>query len=131
MSTDDYLTASGAIERHLAEQGVDMEALRDASANKLRQSWEAATAEFQQTEEGRRWPGGQENFKKLGDLLIEMGAADQPNSENIRIAAEWLRQNSMLVDSPESEAETKISEATSMEQIREALGRSSSIFGRG
>jgi hypothetical protein len=127
LSTDDYLTASGAIERHLADQGVDMEALRDASATKLRVNWEAATAEFQQTEEGRRWPGGQENFKKLGNLLVEMGAADQPNSENIRRAAEWLRENGELAGNPES----KISEANSVEEIREALGRSSSFFGRG
>jgi len=127
LSTDDYLTQSGAIERHLAEQGVSMESLRDASANQLRASWEQATSEFQQTEEGRRWPGGPENFRKLGNLLQEMGAADFPNAENIRLAVVYLRENNLLEESPDS----KISEANSVEEIREALGRSSSFFGRG
>jgi hypothetical protein len=124
------LRETGAMEQYLADQGIDMDALRDASQSKLRQNWEEATAEFQQTEEGRRWPGGQENFKKLGEVLISMNAADQPNAENIRRAVEYLRENDMLVESPEVSAENKISEANSVEEIREALGRSSSFFGR-
>jgi hypothetical protein len=131
MSTDDYLTASGAIERHLAEQGVDMEALRDASASKLRQSWEEATQEFQQTEEGRRWVGGKSNFERLGKLLIEMGASEYPNVENLRRAAEYLRTNDLLESNPELEAVDKIQNANSAEEIRAALGRDSSFFGRG
>jgi hypothetical protein len=73
------LRETGAIEQYLNDQGIDMAALQDASANKLRQSWEAATEEFQQTEEGRRWPGGQSNFRKLGEVLISMGADWLPN----------------------------------------------------
>jgi hypothetical protein len=125
------LRETGAIKQYLNDQGIDMAALQDASASKLRQSWEAATEEFQQTEEGRRWPGGQSNFKTLGEVLISMGAADQPNSENIRLAAEYLRENDMLEESPEVAAGDKIKSANSVEEIREALGRSSSFFGRG
>jgi hypothetical protein len=127
IATDDYLTQSGAIERHLQDQGIDVDALREVSASKLKTSWEAATEEFQQTEEGRRWMASfsfsQENFKKLGTVMIEMGCADSPNVENLRRAAEYLRTNNLVEENPEIAAIDKISEANSVEAIREALGR--------
>jgi len=77
-------------------------------------------------------------MKKMGKVLIEMGAEDSPSAENLRRAAEYLRDSGQLVESPEIaahnreiEAQQRIGEATSVEQIREALGgRSSSMFGR-
>jgi hypothetical protein len=124
ISTDEYLSQSGAIERHLAEQGVDMEALREASGRKYEQSWEQATQEFLQSGEGRTWPGGEENKQRLGQVLIEMGLIESPSAESLARAYEYLRENDGLVPNPEVQAHQKISEATTFEEIVEAARRS-------
>jgi hypothetical protein len=124
ISTDEYLAASGAIERHLAAQGVDMDALRDATGRRFEQSWEQATQEFLQSSIGRSWPGGQENMRRISEVLQQMGAVDSPSVENLAIAYQHLCENDLLVSNPEVEAHKAIASASSFEAVVEAARRS-------
>jgi hypothetical protein len=124
ISTDEYLTASGAIERHLAAQGIDMNALREASAQQFHQSWAQATQEFLNSPAGRDWPGGEVNKVRLGQALVDMGSAESPSAENISRAYEYLRENDLLIENPEVEAHKAIASASSFEAVVEAARRS-------
>jgi hypothetical protein len=127
ISTDEYLAQSGAIERHLAAQGIDMDAMRDASGRRFEQSWEQATQEFLHSSIGRSWPGGQENMRRISEVLQQMGAVDAPSAENLALAYQHLRENDLLCSNPEAEARQKIAESTTFEEIvenaRRAIGR--------
>ncbi|HXA78720.1 MAG TPA: hypothetical protein VNV41_16415 [Candidatus Acidoferrales bacterium] len=125
IDTATYLAKSGAIEQHLADLGIDVTALQDATKQKFVQSWEQATNEFLQN--NGWWPGGEANQEAIGKVLIEMGAVDAPNAENIRRAAEYLRDNNLLVANPEAEAYEKMRKATTAQEIHDAA---SSLFGR-
>jgi hypothetical protein len=131
ISTEDYLVQSGAIEKHLEAQGVSIEALQAATAERTMAGWQKATQEFLQSSD---WPGGVANMKLLGEVLVEMGAADMPNAENLRLAYQWLRDNNKLLPNQEIEAQKAIGTASTVEEVRAAAqasqGRSSSMFNR-
>ena len=123
---------------YLEKAGVPLDDLKEAVAEKqaerVTSSWKSATDEFL-AGSGNWWPDGEINMKKMGKVLIEMGAEDSPSTENLRRAAEYLRDSNQLVESPEVAAQQRIGSAQSVEEIREALGRSkdgrsSSVFGR-
>jgi hypothetical protein len=134
LSAADYLEQSGAIETFLANQGISIEDLQatteEKQATKIRQSWEEATEAFLNSPEGQDWPGGQDNLTRIGNLLQKMDATEEPSVENLAIAYKWLRDNNQLVPNPETETQSKIANARTPQEIREALGRgSSSLFG--
>jgi hypothetical protein len=131
ISTEQYLSESGAIERHLEAQGVSIEALKAATNERTTAGWQSATQEFLQTSD---WPGGERNRDLLGQVLIKMGAAESPNAENLKRAYQYMRDNDLLVPNAELEAVKAIGAATSPEALRAAAqasqGRSSSMFSR-
>ena len=90
ISTEDYLAQSGAIERHLEANGVSIEALQQATAERTTASWQQATQEFLASSD---YPGGEGNLKLMSDTLIAMNAVDYPNVENLRRAYEYLKSN--------------------------------------
>lgn len=108
------------IERSLRERGVNIKDLQDFTNQKLATSWADATEEFKQTV-GSWWIGGQENVQKMGDVLLEMGAADNPSVENLRRAAEYLRDNNLLVENPETTAIDAIRQETDPYKLRAML----------
>jgi hypothetical protein len=125
ISTDEYLAQSGAIERHLAAQGVDMEALREVGAKKFEQSWEQATQEFLQSPLGRTWVGGEENKNILGQLIASNNLSETDDKVGALAAAfEFAKENGLLVENPEVEVRKAISGATSFEEIMEHARRS-------
>jgi hypothetical protein len=139
ISAADYIEQSGAMESYLASQGIDVNVLREVTstqkAERYEKSWAEATEEFLASTPW--WVGGHENTERVGEVLIKMGAEESPSSENLKRAAEYLRDNNMLVENPavaarqqEAETEQRIGNSMSVEQIRDALGRSSGMFGR-
>jgi hypothetical protein len=122
---------SDLVTRSLREQGIDPDALREFSAQREQNSWASAVEEFkaQHTD----WIGGEENKNLIGQIIIEnpdvFGGLTP--LESLEKAYQHAVKEGLLVETPEEIARQKISEATSVEQIREALGsRSSSMFGR-
>ena len=77
-------------------------------------------------------------MQAIGKILLEMGAESEPSAENLRRAAEFLRETNQLVESPEItqrnkalEAERIISETNDKYALRDMLhGANSSLFGR-
>jgi hypothetical protein len=62
---------------------------------------------------------------------LEENNMTEPNVENIAAAYQYARENDLLVANPEIEAHNAISEANSVEDIRQALGRpSTGLFDR-
>ena len=128
LDTAAYLAETGAVDAYLASKGISIDALQQVADQKTTADWTQATQEFMNTDEGRIWVGGEANKNKLGEFLIEMGAADAPNAENIRRAAKYLRENNMLVENPETTQRQQIEGAKSQAELDIALGRSSSLW---
>ncbi len=145
ISTEEYLTQSGAIASYLEEQGIPLEELKatveEKQSTRFEQSWQDATKEFFNSAEGRNWPGGQENLQKVGEIIQQQGWENAEDKAAALIAAaRYLRENDLLAVNPELERERRIREAKSPEELRIALearsaddrriaGGSSSIFG--
>jgi len=131
ITTEQYLAESGAIERHLEANGVSIEALQAATAERTTASWQQATQEFLASSD---YPGGEGNLKLMSDTLIAMNATDYPSVENLRRAYEYLKSNNKLLPNRELEAVKAIGEATTPEQLRAAAmasqGRSGNMFNR-
>ena len=132
----EYLERSGAIEAHLAAQGIDVEVLKEQSAEKAaaaiyQQSWADATQNFLRPPAGADWPGGEANKERLGKIIEQLGQGnpDIEKENKVEVLANaWsiMKRN---------DAQTKaILEAKSPEDIRNALGinsrDSSGFFGR-
>jgi hypothetical protein len=146
ISTAEYLEQSGAMAEYLEKQGVPLEALKtvveEKQTQRYEQSWQSATEEFLNSPEGRTWPGGQQNLKRAGELIQQMGATDAEDKVAALVAAyRHMKENDMLAVNPdlvakqrEQEALKKISEASSPDEIRqfavEYRGGNSSIWGR-
>jgi hypothetical protein len=126
ISTEEYLTASGAIERYLEEQGVPLEDLKasvaEKQAERYEQSWQDATKEFLNSSEGRSWPGGQENLQRVGTLIQKMGNENAQDKVGALTAAyRYMKVNDLVASNPELERERRIREARSPEDLRIAL----------
>jgi hypothetical protein len=127
ISSDVYLTESGALDRALQAQGIDPNALREVSGKKFEQSWADATELFKARHPD--WIGGNENRDLIGQILVDNRLVDSEDKlAALESAYNHARDNNLL----ETETlETRIAGAGSVEQIREVLGRgSSSLFGR-
>jgi hypothetical protein len=129
ISTDEYLAQSGAIERHLAAQGISVDALRETTNKAYEGEWVNATNEFIRSPQGADWPGGEENKNTLGQIIQRMGLIDSPSAQTLAVAYEYAKKEGLLVENPESKALEDISTATSHEAILEAAHRASGIFG--
>jgi hypothetical protein len=138
IGTSDYLEQSGAMADYLAKQGIPLEHLKEVVEEKqntrYEQSWADATKEFLNSPEGRDWPGGQENMKKVGELVQQMGATDAEDKVSALTAAyRYMQENDLLKSNPELEIEQRIRGARTREELRDATSSfsgSSSIFGR-
>ena len=132
LSVKEYIEQSGAVKEYLADQGVDMESLRQVSGQNFERSWASATEEFMQTPEGQTWEGGEENKNIIGKIIADADLVDEPSVDTLQRAVRFARENHMLVSNPELDRNRKIAEATTPEQIREALGArdATTIFGR-
>jgi len=140
ISMADYLEQSNAVGEYLEKAGVPIEYLResvqDKQAERVIHSWESATQEFL-AGSGSWWPGGEANLQKMGTVLIEMGAESSPSVENLRRAAEYLRDRNQLVETQEQKTHNReaeltqtISKVNDPYALRNMLQPSSGLFGR-
>lgn len=130
ISTDEYLTRSGAIERHLEAQGISPDALREVSNEQFAQSWASATEEFKSRHP--EWAGGENNRDVIGQILADNNLVDAEDKvAALEAAYNAARENGLLVANPELELVDKINNARSFEEIRQTLRpESSGLFGR-
>ncbi len=112
--------AADLVEQSLREQGIDPDALRDFTNQKILTGWSDAVEEFKSTV-GAWWVGGQENVLKMTDVLMQMGCADNPNVENLRRAAEYLRDNNLLAENPEAQMIDTIRDTNDPYELRTLL----------
>jgi hypothetical protein len=121
----EWMERSGAVSEFFAKKGIALEdveaSAQKAAGERITQSWADATAEFMNSAEGKIWPGGEENKQKMLEILDAMGAMDAANSENMRRAAVYMRQNNMLVGNPEAERDAALAAATTPEEIAAIL----------
>lgn len=132
ISTADYLEQSGAIEQHLESRGISIEDLKasveEKNIQRFTHSWASATQDFLNSPEGSSWPGGQENMKTVSEIIQQMGAIDAEDKvAAIATAYKYMQQNGMVGENRELNAQTRIREAKTVEEIRAAA---SSLFGR-
>ena len=128
--TDDAdLIASDVVMRALAAQGIDPDALRDASENKkYEKSWAASVEDFLKSTPD--YPGGDELQQRMGAKLLELGLTDKPSVESLRAAYDSI--------SAETEQYIALQKATSSDEVAEILGinarrvaaRTSSMWGK-
>lgn len=127
-----YLEQSGAMDDYLAKRGVDIETLRTVADQTVQADWASSTESWLATHPS--WEGGFEAVQRMGETLISLGLQDQPSVESLEAAyQELVRTNRVPANATLRAAQEqydKISTATSVEQIREAVGGSSSLFGR-
>jgi hypothetical protein len=122
-AVSDYLEKSGAIEKHIER--------REQTIQKT--GWESATELFLQSDEGASWPGGQDSLARIGQIIEASGLTETPDKlDALKQAYALMQQEDGEVTARESfdAASQRIGSATSVDEIREALGRSSSMFGR-
>jgi hypothetical protein len=133
LSSADYLAQTGAIEEHLAAQGIDLESLKEQAAEKAaskayEQTWAEATTKFLKSPEGADWPGGEENLARMADIIKRIGEVNpdiEKEDKTAVLAHCWgiMKRNDKQIKDIES--------ATSVEDIRAAIrGDSSSLFNR-
>jgi hypothetical protein len=137
---DTYLEKSGAVADYLEKAGVPLAELQATVSEKqnerISQDWQSATQEFM-AGSGSWWPGGEDNMHAIGKVLLEMGAESEPSAENLRRAAEYLRDTNQLVEPPEitqrnreAELSQRIGEITDPYLLRDTLQPGSGLFAR-
>lgn len=129
ISAKDYLEQSGAIASYLAEQGVPLDDLRasvqEKQGERYTQSWASATETFKSNHPD--WQGGEQNKNLIASLILENHWEDEDPLQAMEAAYRLAQEQGRITESVES----RIANANSPEEIREAMGRnSSSLFGR-
>jgi hypothetical protein len=127
LSAKEYIEQSGVLDGYLRDHGVSIESLQSASATHFEQSWKSATDEWMATPEGQSWIGGEQNMQTIGEIIAKFNLTDQPSAETLSRAVQYAKENNLLVSNPEVDRNRAISEATTPEQLRAALGRGPSF----
>jgi hypothetical protein len=103
------------IKGYLAEQGIDPDALREASALMAHQkAWAHATREFLNGD-GSGYPGGEALQEEMGKKLIELGLDNYPSAANLKKAWDAVQDDAVRF--------VRLRDAKSRTEIDEALGR--------
>jgi hypothetical protein len=128
-------TVDQAVGEYLQAKGIPLEDLKASVAEKqnqrLAQSWEQSVEEFLKSPAGQDWPGGQENLKRIGQVLESNNLTDAEDKvAALAQAYEYLKSTNRLVANEEVEMHTRIANAKTPEEIRAALGRGSSTLWR-
>jgi hypothetical protein len=122
ISASDYLQRSGAVAEYLEKQGVPVDTLREAVAEKqsqkFNQSWADATAEFLSHSD---WPGSEPNRTRLGGIILELGLVDSPSVESLQRAYDHMKKNNLLVANPETDLANRVALARDPAELRQIL----------
>lgn len=139
IDTAEYLEKTGAIAEALEKQlGVPIDAIaatfQEQAGKIYEQSWAEATTRFKESAEGRTWPGGNANLKKIGEVMTTTQVdgvllSDLPDkTQALRLAYEYMQENKLLVENSdakqerEQELQKRIAAAKSPEEIAQILG---------
>ena len=141
ISTDEYLSQSGAIERHLAAQGIDVDALQDVSNKAFASRWEAGTEVFKKRHPEFEILRSEENRDVLGNIIAENGWIDRDPAEALEAAYAIAVEKKSLVETPLVGYEKEIAAAKNTTEIAEITAKyfpnsrggreSAGIFDRG
>jgi hypothetical protein len=124
ITAEAYLEQSGAINTYLTEHGILPEALTAVSDLVTQNTWAAATEQFLNSEAGADWPGGADNLALVTQILEQSPELmNQPPAEALATVWQYIKENNLALPNPETEAHHAISEASSVADIRAALGR--------
>ena len=116
ITTARYLADSGAIEKHLANQGIDMDVLRNTT---VAHSWEAAVIEFKNSEIGSSWEGGPENLQYVRDQIEIYNLIDTPDKVGaLRAIYLDMKANGKVV--PNADVQRQVAESERDKAIRAA-----------
>ena len=140
ISTENYLSQSGLIERYLAAQGIDVDELKSASAEKAEAkfigSWEQATEAFR-ARHANDWEGGEENTARMAQIIADNDLADSADKlDAMERAYQHLKNNDLVAENPETAYQREIAAASSSAEIHAITnryfggGKSSALFGR-
>lgn len=134
IDTSTYLEQTGAIAEALEKQlGVPIEAIaetfQEQAGRIYEQSWAEATTRFKESAEGRTWPGGNANMKKLGEVMTTTEVdgvllSDLPDkTQALRLAYGYMQENKLLVAGEREEIlKTRLAAAKTPEEVQEILG---------
>lgn len=133
ISTADYLDQSGAIDSYLENQGISIDDVKKVSTQAYEQSWESATREFLERH-ANDWQGGEAALKAMGDTILSLHLDNQPNVDSLEAAYRDLVRRNAVPENHElnatRERHERIANASSVEEIRSALGSRGSLFDR-
>jgi hypothetical protein len=102
------------VTKALQAQGIDMDALKDASDNKkYEKSWASATNEFLKSTPD--YPGGEELQQRMAARLLDLGLTDKPSAESLRAAYDSI--------SAEAGQYLALQKATTSEEIQQIIGK--------
>jgi hypothetical protein len=132
ITAEQYLEKSGAINTYLTEHGMNPDALATVSDAIYQNTWQAATEQFLNSEAGADWPGGADNLALAAQILEQSPELmKQPSAEALATVWQYIKENNLALPNPETEAHNAIADATSVADIRAALGRpSTGLFDR-
>jgi hypothetical protein len=100
ISTDEYLAQSGAIERHLASKGIDVDALQEVSNKAFADRWEAGTEAFKKRHPEFEILRSEENRDVLGNIIAENGWIDRDPAEALEAAYAIAVEKNSLGETP-------------------------------
>jgi hypothetical protein len=135
ISASQYIEQSGAVKDYLEDQGIAMTDLQEVAQQKqgerLQQSWSSAVEEFLNSPEGSAWPGGP-NLQVIQNLLSANHLEDAEDKVGaLKACFAYMTENGMVQENKELTTRTRLEDATSVDEIREILGRPqyNSIYG--
>jgi hypothetical protein len=124
----------------LEAAGIDVNALKEFTAAKqgerIQTSWAQAGEAFRNSSAGASWPGGEANKNILGQIIEDNNLLDAEDKvAALEAAYQFAIENNLLVEPAEEKRARAISEATSYDELKAAVGYKdpslgSGIFGR-
>lgn len=135
ISASDYIQQSGALAEALEKElGMPLdevkETFQERQGKRYERDWADATNRFLTSDAGSDWPGGNQNMKKIGEIIsnatMEDGTplVDAPDKvAALEWAYSYAKEHELLVENPELEAHKKLATATSRQEIDSILGR--------
>jgi len=120
ITSDVYLSESGALGRVLQAQGLPLEELKAAVEERrnqnFTQSWVDASEAFKSLHP--EWIGGENNRDLLGGILVEKGLVDSEDKlAALEIAYDHAVKNDLLTANPETEYQRELQDARSAEEV--------------
>lgn len=123
---------TGAVEGYLRNRGINPEDLQEVAGQGYKARWSDSAARFR--ERHPEWDNfaSEENMRRLGEKVFELGLDDSPTPESLEAAYVALARENALTDNPNVALARQIGSMDNIEDIRalsrQILGQPSSGF---